>query len=114
MNPLAENPEHFSQVNYFHLIPNTKYMVTDLYGVYYYTGTFICYDTSTSSDIASFKNVMGLTPVKRPCGYVNFSYSIGRKFYEFVSKKKEIQESMEARALIMIIQNIIGDKCFKY
>lgn len=33
-------------------------------------------------------------------------------YYELVSKKKEIQETMESRALQIILQNIIGDKMF--
>ena len=33
-------------------------------------------------------------------------------YYELVSKKKEIQERMESRALQIILQNIIGDKTF--
>jgi hypothetical protein len=35
-------------------------------------------------------------------------------YYEVVSKKKEIQETMESRALQMILQNIIGDKMFRW
>lgn len=35
-------------------------------------------------------------------------------YYEIVSKKQEIQDAMELRALNLIIQNIIGDKYFKY
>jgi hypothetical protein len=35
-------------------------------------------------------------------------------YYEIVSKKKEIQEAMESRALNLILQNIIGDKMFRW
>jgi len=35
-------------------------------------------------------------------------------YYEFVSKKKEIQEAMEERSLQFILQNIIGDKMFQW
>lgn len=35
-------------------------------------------------------------------------------YYEVVSKKQEIQDAMELRALNLIIQNIIGDKYFEY
>ena len=34
--------------------------------------------------------------------------------YEIVSKKKHIQEAMEERALQIILQNIIGDKMFRW
>ena len=33
-------------------------------------------------------------------------------YYEFVSKKNEIQNAMESRSLKLILQNIIGDKMF--
>lgn len=35
-------------------------------------------------------------------------------YYEIISKKKEIQDAMELRALNKIIQHIIGDKYFEY
>ena len=35
-------------------------------------------------------------------------------YYEIVSKKKEIQEAMESRSLNLILQNIIGDKMFRW
>ena len=35
-------------------------------------------------------------------------------YYELISKKKEIQEAMESRALQIILQNIIGDKMFRW
>ena len=35
-------------------------------------------------------------------------------YYEIVSKKKYIQEAMESRALNLILQNIIGDKMFRW
>jgi hypothetical protein len=35
-------------------------------------------------------------------------------YYEIKSKKKEIQEAMELRALNLIIQNIIGDKYYTW
>jgi len=35
------------------------------------------------------------------------------KYYEVVSKKQEIQDAMELRALKLIIQNIIGDKYYE-
>jgi hypothetical protein len=35
-------------------------------------------------------------------------------YYELVCKKKEIQDAMESRALNLILQNIIGDKMFRW
>ena len=35
-------------------------------------------------------------------------------YYELVSKKKQIQEAMESRALHLILQNIIGDNTFRW
>jgi len=42
------------------------------------------------------------------------SYDPICNYYEIVSKKKEIQEAMESRALKIILQNIIGDKMFQW
>lgn len=42
------------------------------------------------------------------------SESLECNYYEVVCKKKEIQETMESRALQMILQNIIGDKMFRW
>ena len=101
------------QVNFYQLKPKNKYVVTDLYGVFHYIGTFDHYRNSTN-DMVIFKNVICINPIERPCGYVNFSYSIARKFYTLVSKKKEIQQTMETRALNKIIQTIIGDDLFEW
>ena len=35
-------------------------------------------------------------------------------YYEIVSKKQQIQDAMESRALQIILQNIIGDKMFQW
>jgi hypothetical protein len=110
---MVDKIKHIEQVNFYQLKKNYKYIVTDLYGVFHYVGTFDHYRHS-ANDMVIFKNVVCINPIERPCGYVNFSYSISRKFYTLVSKKKEIQQSMETRALNKIIQNIIGDELFEW
>ena len=110
---LTENPEKFCQVNFYHLKPNKKYIVTEIYGVFHYVGIFSHYQKG-SNDMVIFKNVTCINPLERSCGYVTFSYQVGRRFYTIVSKKKEIQEAMEARALCKILNNIIGDDSFKW
>lgn len=110
---LTETPEKFGQVNFYHLKKNHKYIVTETYGVFHYVGIFSHYQKG-SIDMVIFKNVTCINPVERQCGYVTFSYQIGRRFYTIVSKKKEIQEAMESRALKKILKNIIGDDTFEW
>jgi hypothetical protein len=101
------------QVNFYQLKPNHKYIITDLHGAFYYIGTFNLHRYS-GNDIAIFKNVICTSPIERPCGYMSYSYSISRKFYTLISKKKEIQQAMETRALNKILQKIIGDELFEW
>ena len=110
---LTENPEKFGQVNFYHLKQNHKYIVTEIYGVFHYVGIFSHYQKG-SIDMVIFKNVTCINPVQRDCGYVTFSYQIGRRFYTIVSKKKEIQEAMEARGLKKILKKITGDELFEW
>lgn len=110
---LVESPEKFYQVNFYHLQKNKKYIVTEIYGVFHYVGVFSHYQKG-SIDMVIFKNVTCINPVERQCGYVTFSYQIGRRFYTIISKKKEIQDTMEARALRKILKKIIGDDLFEW
>ena len=48
------------------------------------------------------------------CEYRSFHYYPIRYYYQYVSKKKEIQQAMETRALNAIIRQIIGDECFEW
>ena len=103
----------FKQVNFYQLKPNIKYIITDLNGAFYYTGIFCIY-VKGGKDIAHFKDVICNVPIKRHCGYVTFSYDIGRKYYTLDSKKDQIQNAMESRATNLIIQSILGDIHFNY
>ena len=87
------------QVNFYQLKPNHKYIITDVYGVFHYIGTFDHYRYS-SIDMVIFKNVICTTPIERPCGYINFSYSISRKFYTLISKKKRNTECNGDKSII--------------
>ena len=102
--------EKYIQVNFYHLERYKRYIVTELHGIFHYVGTFDHYEKG-SIDKVIFKNVTCINP-ERPCGYVTFSYQIGRRFYTIVSKKKEIQEAMELRALYKILKKITGDESF--
>ena len=104
--------DNMEQVNFYHLKPNHKYMITDLNGVFYYIGTFNLY--RNSGNVAIFKNVICTSPIERSCGYMSYSYSASRKFYTLISKKKEIQQAMETRALNKILKQIIGDPLFEW
>ncbi len=110
--PMCNNP-NMEQVNFYQLKRNHKYVVSDLYGAFHYIGTFDHYRQS-SNDMAIFKNVICRHPIERPCGYVNFSYNVERKFYTLISKKKEIQNAMEARALSKILKIATQDEFFEW
>jgi hypothetical protein len=110
---LMTNPEKFCQVNFYHLENNTKYIITDLVGIFHYVGWFNNYRTM-GNDMAVFKNVVCTSPYPRPCGYVNFSYSVERKFYILISKKKQIQDAMESRALNKVLKKITGEELFTW
>lgn len=103
--------EKYGQVNFYHLQPNKKYIITELNGIFHYVGIFDHYERA-SIDKVIFKKVTCINPVERSCGYITFSYQIGRRFYTIVSKKKEIQQAMELRALSKILKQIIGDESF--
>jgi len=105
---LMTTPEKFCQVNFYHLKENTKYIITDMVGIFHYVGWFNNYQ-HVGNDIAVFKNVVCTSPYSRQCGYVTFSYSVERQFYILISKKKEIQEAMEMRALSKILKQIIDE-----
>ena len=103
----------FKQVNFYQLKRNTKYIITDLNGAFYYTGQFCLY-IKNGKECAHFSNVTCNVPVKRYCGYVTFSYDIGRKYYTLASKKDKIQNAMESRAINKILKQITGDDTFHY
>lgn len=106
-------PLEFIQVNFYQLKSNKKYIITDLNGAFYYTGIFSNYHMS-GKDVANFKHVICNVPIKRQCGYITFSYDFGRKYYTIRSKKTEIQNAMELRALTKILTKIIGDESFSW
>ena len=108
---MKSNDEKYCQVNFYHLEKNKKYIITELRGIFHYAGIFVHYEKG-SIDKAIFKKVTCINPVERSCGYIIFSYQVGRRFYTIVSKKKEIQEAMELRALSKILKQIIGDDSF--
>ena len=110
---LMTHPEKFYQVNFYHLEENKKYIITDMVGVFHYVGWFNNY-RNMGNDMAVFKNVICTSPYERPCGYVTFSYSIERKFYTLISKKKQIQDAMEARALNKVLKKITGEELFTW
>ncbi len=103
--------EKFCQVNFYHLQRNIKYIITELNGIFHYVGLFDHYEQGTIDKVI-FKKVTCINPIERSCGYVTFSYQIGRRFYTIVSKKQEIQQAMELRALSKILKQITCDESF--
>lgn len=103
--------EKYGEVNFYHLQRNKKYIITELNGIYHYVGIFDHYERG-SIDKVIFKKVKCINPIERSCGYLTFSYQIGRRFYTIISKKKEIQAAMELRALSKILKQITCDESF--
>jgi len=53
----------FKQVNFYQLKRNTKYIITDLNGAFYYTGWFSIY-LKNGKDTVQFKDVTCNVPIK--------------------------------------------------
>jgi len=93
--------------DYNNFIKNQKYI--QLYQKYDYTIVEIVFyreeyfNYRFSLSFSFYKEIQRYKSDEHICNY-----------YELVSKKKEIQESMESRALNLILQNIIGDKMFQW
>lgn len=94
--------------NYDDFIKNRKYIRVYKANMYtiihiaiyreYYEGYTQWIEFSLYKEIQRYKNIFDDLP-----------YSI---YYEIKSKKQEIQNAMESRALNLILQNIIGDKYY--
>ena len=103
------------QIHFYHLKKGKKYIISYVNGSLY-EGIFIKHNYNTIYDSAIFENVYSFkrSYTGDKIEDIDFIYDIGLLFYTIVSKKKQIQDAMEERALNKIIQKITGDETFKW
>jgi len=96
----------FEEIAYQELVVGEKYKIKDLpYSRSYYTGIFK-ESYRRNVDYQSFDNVFYHCYDKQ--NYFNVSFT--RKFYfRLIPQKERIQQSMESRALDMILKRLIND-----
>jgi len=94
--------------NYTDFIPNTKYI--QIFKQHTYTIIdIVIYKEEYESNLTYIQFSLH-KEIKR---YITDSLPFC-EYYEIVSKKNEIQNAMELRAINLIIQTILGDKYFNY
>jgi hypothetical protein len=102
----------FEEINFHHLINGKEYFISGSeLDIIYYKGYFEGY----SFNCAKFYSIICLYPnLYYYCDYKVFHSYPKRYYYQFISKKKEIQDAMETRALNKILVKIIGDQYFEW
>lgn len=102
----------FEPISFHDLIIGKEYYITGSeLDIIYYRGFFEGYAHNSTK----FYSLDLIYPfIHNYCEYRAFHYYPMRYYYEFVSKKKEIQQSMETRGLNKILQRIIGDENFEW
>ena len=100
----------FEEINFYNLIIGKEYFISgNEIDIIYYKGYFEGY----LYNCAKFYSIVAVYPsVYYYTDYKVFHNYPKRYYYQFISKKKEIQNAMEIRALNMILKNIIGDEYF--
>ena len=102
----------FEPISFHNLIIGKEYFITGAeLDIIYYKGIFEGYEYNSTK----FYSLDLIYPFfHNYCDYRAFHYYPIRYYYQFVSKKKEIQQAMETRALNKIVQKIIGDEHFEW
>jgi len=102
-----ENRLSFIPIDYLFLIKGNKYMI-ETNGPYctkiYYIGYYLFHIT----------NKIYFNCETKTRSYIPIWYDLECKIYEPNYKKEKIQQQMEQRALILILQKITGDELFNY
>ena len=102
----------FEEVNFHSLIIGNKYYITGIdLDIIYYRGIF----EGCIFNSAKFHSIELVYPLFHFYDdYKVFHSYPKRYYYKFVSKKHEIQQNMETRAINKILCRIIGDEHFKW
>jgi hypothetical protein len=99
----------FEEINFYTMEIGKEYFITGIeIDIIYYRGIFEEY----AFNCAKFHSVRLVYPY-----YIDYPDRVfhlypKRYYYKFVSKKKEIQQNMETRAINKVLQKIIGDDFF--
>lgn len=102
----------FEEINFYDLKIGNEYFITgEEIDIIYYKGIF----EGHAFNCAEFHSIQLVYPyfIDNYCDRAFHLYP-KRYYYKFVSKKKEIQQNMETRAINKVLQRIIGDDCFKW
>lgn len=86
---------------------NRKYKIV---GTHEYSGIYIGKIWTGNQAYLQFKDCRALQLTIKSTKY----FLPSRNYYEFVSKKDNIQSDMERRAVCLILQRLIGDNCFEW
>ena len=102
----------FEPVSFYNLKIGNQYFITGAeIDIIYYKGIFEGYAYNSTK----FYSLDLIYPFcHNYCEYRSFHYYPIRYYYQFISKKKEIQQAMETRALNKILKQIIGDEYFEW
>ena len=95
----------FEEINFYDLQIGNEYFITGEDNIIYYRGIF----EGHAFTCAEFHSIQLVYPYF--IDYVDRAFHLypKRYYYKFVSKKKEIQQNMETRAINKILQRITGD-----
>ena len=101
----------FEEIEFNDLKIGKEYFITGSeIDVIYYKGIF----EGHSYNSAKFHSLKLLFPFYMNFGDRAFHVCLKRYYYQFVSKKKEIQQNMETRAINKLLQTVTGDECFEW
>jgi hypothetical protein len=99
----------FEEIHFYSMEIGKEYFISGIeIDIIYYRGIFDGY----SFNCAKFHSIQVIYPSFMEYGERAFHYYPKRYYYKFVSKKKEIQQAMETRAMKKILAKITGDECF--
>ena len=101
----------FEEINFYDLQICDEYFITGSeIDIIYYRGIF----EGHAFNCAKFHSIQLVYPYYLDYGERAFHLYPKRYYYKFVSKKKEIQQYMETRAINSILQRVIGDEYFQW
>jgi hypothetical protein len=99
----------FEEINFHTMEIGKEYFISGIeIDIIYYRGIFEGYAFNS----AKFHSVQLVYPYYIDYADRAFHLYPKRYYYKFFSKKKEIQQNMETRAINKVLQKIIGDNFF--
>jgi hypothetical protein len=111
----------FVNINPTDLVKGVKYKIEEI--SHYYFRTFVGIYNGTDDDYLLWNNLSfvaenRITALKNRSYFKDIRIHIlsmyYRQIYKLVSSKEKIQQSMETRAVNMVLQQVVGDSTFIY